>query len=138
MSKDCTFKYYSDFVLYYGSLLLVYQSAVRNCQGSVREACWMQWLPIFAALNKKNYGDEAFVHTANFSALWPIALRQMFCNNCAVSLREGASGHCVALDELVEMCMVKPLKVYAQKQTTIAMLQKVNMNIQLFEHVKRG
>lgn len=138
MSKDCTFKYYSGFVLYYGPLLLVYQSAVRNCQGSVREACWMQCLPIFAALNKKNYGDEAFVHTANFSALWPIALRQMFCNNCAVLLRAGASGHCVALDEFVEMCMVKPLKVYAQKQTTMAMLQKVNMNIQLFEHVKRA
>ena len=65
-------------------------------------------------------------------------IRQMFRNNCAVSLREGASGHCVALDEFVEMCMVKPLKIYAQKQTTMAMLQKVNMNIQLFEHVKKA
>lgn len=136
MSKDSTFKYYSDFVLFYGPLLLVYQEAVRNCQGSVREACWMQLLPIFAALNKKNYRDEAFVHIVNFSALWPLALRQMFRKNCAVSLKGGASGHCVALDEFVEMCLVKPLKVYAKKQTTVAMLQKVNMNIQLFEHVR--
>lgn len=32
MSKDCTFKYYSDFVLYYGPLLLVYQSAATTAR----------------------------------------------------------------------------------------------------------
>lgn len=61
-ARDKTFQYFSDFVLEFGPLLLIYQGSIRNGQGIVREACWMKLLPIFAVLNKKNYRDEAFVH----------------------------------------------------------------------------
>lgn len=89
----------------------------------------MQLLPIFAAFtcDKKNYRDEAFVHNVHFSALCLIALQQMFRKSCTGSLKWGATGngHSVALDEFVEIRLVKPLKVYAKKQTTMAMLLKV-------------
>ena len=80
--NDKTFQFFSEFVLEFGPLLLIYQSAIRNGQGIVREACWMKLLPLFAVLNKKNYRDEAFVHVLNFTCNWPIALRTLLRRNC--------------------------------------------------------
>lgn len=80
--NDKTFQFFAEFVLEFGPLLLIYQSAIRNGQGIVREACWMKLLPLFAVLNKKNYRDEAFVHVLNFTCNWPIALRTLLRRNC--------------------------------------------------------
>ena len=33
--------------------------------------------------------------------------------------------------------LVRPLKVYARKQTTVSMLQKINMNLELLQHVQK-
>ena len=43
----------------------------------------------------------------------------------------------MALDEFVETMLVRPLKVYARKQTRVSMLQKINMNLELLRHVQR-
>ena len=43
----------------------------------------------------------------------------------------------MALDEFVEAMLVRPLKVYARKQTTVSMLQKINMNLGLLQHVQK-
>lgn len=133
--QDKTFDYFIEFVCYYGPLLQVYQHSVRHGLGQLREACWIHLLPIFAALNKKNYRDETFVHVTNFTSFWPLAVREMFRKNCSISLK-GKLGHNLALDEFVETIMVRPLKVYGKKHTTLSMLQKVNMNLELLEHVK--
>ena len=133
--NDKTFQFFSDFVLEFGPLLLIYQSAIRNGQGIVREACWMKLLPIFTVLNKKNYRDEAFVHVLNFTCNWSVALRNMLRTNCSIKIKR--SHHNLALDEFVETMLVRPLKVYARKQTTVAMLQKINMNLELLQHVQK-
>ena len=95
----------------------------------------MKLLPLFAVLNKKNYRDEAFVHVLNFTCNWPIALRKLLRRNCSIKLKR--SHHNLALDEFVETMLVRPLKVYARKQTTVSMLQKINMNLELLQHVQK-
>ena len=42
----------------------------------------------------------------------------------------------MAIDEYVESMLVKPMKEYAKKHTTLSMLQKINMNLELFKHVR--
>ena len=101
----------------------------RELQLHVREACWMKLLPLFAVLNKKKYRDEAFVHVLNFTCNWPIALRKLLRRNCSIKLKR--SHHNLALDEFVETMLVRPLKVYARKQTTVSMLQKISMNLEV-------
>lgn len=132
---DSTFEYFYLFLTKFGPLLFKFHEAVRMGNGKAREACWIEMLPIFAALNKKNYKNESLVHILNFTTLWPLAYREMFRRNCSVNAK-GKRGHNFAIDEYMETFVVKPVKLYGRKQTTLEMLEKMCMNIELLEHVK--
>lgn len=135
-SRDKTFEFFSSFVTEYGLLLQIYQQSIRHGNGKTREACWMKLLCLFAPLNKKNYRDEAFVHIVHFTTTWPLAVREMLRSNCSIAVK-GRKHHNMAIDEYVESMVVKPMKEYAKKHTTLSMLQKINMNLELFKHVRR-
>ena len=132
---DKVFEYFYLFLTKFGSLLFKFHEAIRIGNGKAREACWFEMLPLFAAFNKKNYKNEAFVHIINFTALWPLAHREMFRRNCTVNAK-GKYGHNFAIDEYMETFVVKPIKLYGRKQTTLEMLEKMCMNIELLEHIK--
>ena len=132
---DSTFEYFYLFLTKFGPLLYKLRQAVRMGNGKAREACWIELTPIFAAFNKKNYKTESLVHVLNFTALWPLAYREMFRRNCSVNVK-GKHGHNFAIDEYMETFVVKPVKLYGRKQTTIEMLGRICMNIELLEHIK--
>ena len=58
----------------------------------------------------------------------------MIRQNRTVSVK-GRKGHNVASDEFVEMCLVKPTKLFAKRQTTLAMLEKFEANLQLLTSI---
>jgi hypothetical protein len=92
--------------------------------------------PLMIAINTNNLDlVKSLVHMLNFTALWPLAYREMFRRNCSVNVK-GKHGHNFAIDEYLETFVVKPVKLYGRKQTTIEMLEKICMNIELFEHIK--
>ena len=132
---DNTFEYFYLFLVKFGPLLLKFHEAIRLGNGKAREACWIEMLPLFAALNKKNYKNECLVHILNFTAIWPLAYREMFRRNCSINAKR-KFGHNFAIDEYMETFVVKPVKLYGRKQTSLEMLEKMCMNIELLEHVK--
>ena len=93
---DSTFEYFYLFLVKFGLLLLKFHKAIRLGNGKAREACWIEMLPLFAALSQKNYKNECLVHILNFTALWPLAYREMFCRNCSVNAK-GKLGHNLAI-----------------------------------------
>ena len=114
---------------------MIFHDSVRQGDAKTREACWISCLIMFCALNKKNYKDEAISHIANFIALWPKPIREMFRRNMSISLK-GRKGHNLALDEFVETVMVRPLKIFSKHHTTLSMMKKINLNIELLTHIK--
>ena len=133
--NDEVFKYMVEFVCVLGPLMLLFHDSVRHGNGQLHEACYFYILQLFCAMRKINYKDEIFSYIINFSDEWPLAIREMYRRNMSISMN-GRQGHNVAIDECVETAMVRPLKVYSKKHTTVAMLEKTNMNLELFEHVK--
>lgn len=133
--NDNVFKYMVEFVCILGPLMLLYHDSIRHGNGQLHEACYFYMLQLFCAMRKINYKDEIFNHIINFSGTWPLAIREMYRRNMSISMN-GRQGHNVAIDEYVETAMVRPLKVYSKKHTTVAMLEKINMNLELFEHIK--
>jgi ankyrin repeat protein len=105
-------KYNQQLFTLFGPLLEMFITAGKNGDGQLREIVWVILLPIFAQLGFRNYWTEAFVHVVNFTALWPLAFREMFKNNSTVNV-SGKAGHNVDLDEYVETYIVRPLKTYA-------------------------
>ena len=134
--KDVMFKEHAKFITTYVPTLLTFHDSVRYGNSITLEAVWMEILPWFPALNKKNYRDEAFVHIIHLFFIWPEAVTELLRRNRTISLL-GKTGHNVALDEYAEMMCVKPLKMYAKHHTTVAMLKKVAMNVELLQLVKR-
>ena len=110
-AKDPSFAYTMQMVDLFGPLLAGTTDVIRNGLGMTREAIWKVLLPVFAQLQFRNYWTEALVHIVNFTAVWPIAFREMMRRNCSISL-SGKEGHCLAMDESVEEHLVKPLKAY--------------------------
>ena len=43
----------------------------------------------------------------------------------------------MAIEEYVESMVVKPMKEYSKKHMTLSILQKINMNLELFKHIQR-
>ena len=43
----------------------------------------------------------------------------------------------LAIDEYVESMVVKPMKEYSKKHTMLSMLQKINMNLEIFKHIRQ-
>ena len=115
--KDTSFAYTMQMFHLFGPLLEGTNDAVRNGLGSTREAIWKILLPIFAQLQFRNYWTEALVHVVNFTAVWPIAFREMMKRNCSISL-SGKEGHDLAMDEFVEEHLVRPLKAYVTGNST--------------------
>lgn len=124
-----------EFVCVLGPLMLLFYGSIRYGNGQLNEACNFYVLQLFCAMRKINYKDEIFSHIINFSGEWPLAIREMYRRNMSISMN-GRQGHTVAIDEYVETAIVRLLKVYSKKHTTVAMLEKINMNLELFEHVK--
>lgn len=111
-AEDENFKYHSEMFTIFGPLLQLYNDATRFGQGLARETVWVMLLPIFAQLQFRNYWTEAIVHVVNFTAVWPLAFREMMKNNSSVNL-SGQVGTDIDLDEFVETYIVRPLKQYA-------------------------
>ena len=132
---DVQMKYMIEFVCVLGPLMLLYHDSIRHGNGQLNEACYFYMLQLFCAMRKINYKDEIFSHIINFTGEWPLAIREMYRRNMSISMK-GRRGHNVAIDEYVETAVVRPLKVYSKKHTTVAMLEKINMNLELLEHVK--
>ena len=109
--RDPSFAYTMQMIDLFAPLLEGMNDVIRNGLGTTREAIWKILLPIFAQLQFRNYWTEALVHVVNFTAVWPIAFREMMKRNCSISL-SGKEGHDLAMDEFVEEHLVKPLKSY--------------------------
>ena len=133
--NDQTFAFFSTFVTEYGLLLQIHQEAVRHGNGKIREACWMKLVFLFSSLNEKNYTDESFVRIVHFTTTWPLAMWEMFRQNRSIAVK-GRKHHNMAIDEYVESMVVKPMKKHS-KYMTLSMLQKINMNLELFKHIRR-
>ena len=108
---DESHQYHQQLFTLFGPLLELFVTAGKKGDGKLREIVWVLLLPIFAQLGFRNYRTEAFVHVVNFTALWPLAFREMIKHNSTVNLK-GKSGHNVDLDEYVETYIVRPLKTY--------------------------
>lgn len=108
---DESHQYHQQLFTLFGPLLELFVTAGKEGDGKLREIVWVLLLPIFAQLGFRNYWTEAFVHVVNFTALWPLAFREMIKHNSTVNLK-GKSGHNVDLDEYVETYIVRPLKTY--------------------------
>ncbi len=111
-SDDSTFAYHAELFTLFGPLLQLFNDATKFGQGTARETVWTIMLPLFAQLQFRNYWTEALVHVVHFSAVWPLAFREMLKLNCTVNL-SGKDGHDIDLDEFVETYIVQPLKQYA-------------------------
>ena len=68
--------------------------------------------PLFAQSNNRKYFTEAMAHILNLTVIWSLSTREILKQNCSMSLN-GTMGHNIALDELVEMCIVQPMKNYS-------------------------
>ena len=133
--KDEVFKYIVECVCVLGPLMLLYHDSISHGNGQLNEACNFYMLQLFCGMKKINYKDEIFSHIINFIGEWPLAIRETYRRNRSISMN-GRHGHNVAIDKYVKTAMVRPLKVYSKKHTTVAMVEKINMNLELFEHVK--
>lgn len=120
-AKDENFKYHSEMFTLFGPLLHLYNDATRFGQGLARETVWVLLLPIFAQLQFRNYWTEAIVHVVNFTAVWPLAFREMIKKNSSVNI-SGQVGKNIDLDEFVETYIVRPLKLYASGNLSIYIL----------------
>ena len=98
--NDEIFAFFSSFITEYGLLLQIYQEPICHGNGKIREDCWMK-LCLFPPLNKKNYRDESFVHIVHFTTIWPLAMREMFRQNCSIPVK-GRRHHNMAIDEYDE------------------------------------
>ena len=55
--------------------------------------------------------------------------------NCSIAVK-GRKHNNMAIDKYVESIVVKPTKEYLKKHTTLNMLQKINLNLELFKHIR--
>ncbi len=83
-------------------------------------------------MNKTNYRDEAFTHTVNAIAKWPLAYRLMYQQNRTVSL-DGTQGKQLAGDEWVEDYLVRPVKQFASAQSSFSMVELMSCSVHLLE-----
>ena len=109
--EDESFSYHTELITLYAPLLDLYGCATRHGDGLSRETLWLILMPIFCQLCMKNYWTESLVHVVNFTAKWPLAVRNMIQQNCSISMK-GNKGANIDLDEYVETYIVQPLKNY--------------------------
>ena len=125
-SKDATFNYNTQNLFDHLFLLDFFHSSVRLGNGKALEACYFILAPLFFAMNKRNYKDEAFAHVVNIVSKWPLAIRETLRRNRTVSL-SGRKGHDLADDEFVEERLVRRTKMFAKKQATVKGLERISI-----------
>ena len=79
---------------------------------------------------KTNYRDEAFTHTVNAIAKWPLAYRLMYQRNRTFNL-DGKDGKQLAGDEWVEDYLVCPVKQFASAQSSFSMVELMSCSVNL-------
>ena len=114
-SVDECHGYHQQLFTLFGPLLELFITTGKQGDGKLRAVVWVIMLPIFAQLNFRNYWIEAFVHVVNFTALWPLAFREMVKRKSTVNLNEKI-GHNIDLDEYVKTYIVRPLKTYVSRK----------------------
>ena len=100
--------------------------------GKAIEDVWMICPALFSQMNKTNCRDEAFTHTVNAIAKWPLAYRLMYQQNRTVSL-DGTQGKQLAGDEWVEDYLVHPVKQFASAQSTFSIVELMSSSVHLLE-----
>ena len=135
--NDVAFQYRAEVATLWGPLMHMYDVCIRQNDGTTREAVWFLLLPIFLQLRKPNYSKEAFVFVVNSIAKWPLLIREMIRSNCSVNL-SGIQSKAMALDEFVESQIVRPLKAYFYRGTTLKTLQMISANLEIFTSTRRA
>jgi hypothetical protein len=92
-----------------------YKESVRNGNGLALEGVWMVCPALYSQMGKTNYRNEAFTHTVNAIAKWPLAYRLLYQRNRTVNL-DGKQGRQLAGDEWVEDFLVRPVKQILQNR----------------------
>ena len=130
--NDEQFRYQSEIINHLMPLTRWYKESVRNGNGLALEGVWMICPALYSQMGKINYRDEAFTHTVNAIAKWPIAYRLMYQRNRTVNL-EGKQGRQLAGDEWVEDFLVRPVKQFSSAQSSFVMVELMSCSINLLE-----
>ena len=117
-SEDDVFKYHSQNINDLMPITRWHKESIRYGNGIAIEGVWMLCPGLYAHMGKINYRDEAFTHTVNAIANWPLAYRLMYRQNRTVNL-DGKKGRQLAGDEWVEEYIVRPVKQFSSAQTRL-------------------
>ena len=112
--NDAVFAYFCKLALWFLPVVKLFREWVRHGNSKLLEALWLITLSWFQNLGRKNYRDEAFAYAANILFFWPTPVVEMLRRNRSISIK-GARGHNIALDEFMEKCVVRPLKLHGKK-----------------------
>ena len=130
--SDEVFKYHSQILNFLMPLTRWYKESVRYGNGVALEGVWMICPALYSQMRKINYRDEAFIHTVNAIAKWPLAFRRMYQRNRTVNL-DGNKGRQLAGDEWVEDFLVRPVKQFSYAQSSFSMVELMSCSINLLE-----
>lgn len=130
--NDEVFRYHSQVINDLMPLTRWYKESVRFGNGMAIEGVWMILPALYSQMGKINYRDEAFSHTVNAIAKWPLAFRLMYQRNKTVNL-DGKRGRQLAGDEWVEDFLVRPVKQFLSAQSSFAMVELMSCSINLLE-----
>jgi hypothetical protein len=131
-ATDAVFRYHSQTVNNLMPLTRWYKESVRYGNGIALEGVWMLLPGLYSQMGKTNYRDEAFTHTVNTIANWPLAYRSMYRRNRTVNL-DGREGRQLAGDEWVEDFLVRPVKQFSYAQSSFRMVELMSCSINLLE-----
>ena len=131
-SKDAVFKYHSTFVNDLMPITRWCKESTRYGNGVSMEGVWMLCPPLYSQLGKTNYRDEAFTQCVNAVAHLPLAYRKMYQQNRSVNV-DGKLGRQLAGDEWVEDFLVRPVKQFAQAQSSFSMVELMSCSVDLLE-----
>ena len=109
-----------------------YKESIRQGNGISVEGVWMLCPALFCQVGKTNYHDEAFTQIVNSIAKWPLVYRKLYQQNRTVNL-SGNVGRQLAGDEWVEEYLVRPVKQFAQAQSSFNMVELMSCSINLLE-----
>ena len=103
---DCVVEYASE-VVTLGLLLIEFNDAIREGDGTRICRCWKFFLPLFKATNRKNYAIEAFVMLAqlNFTFTPRMAAQLKWCRTINTHGRPGKNISCdLHMEHLNRIC----------------------------------
>lgn len=131
-SSDAVFSYHSTFVNDLMPITRWCKESTRYGNGLSMEGVWMLLPQLYVQVGKTNYRDEAFTQCVNSIAHLPLAYRKMYQQNRSVNV-DGKQGRQLAGDEWVESYLVRPVKQYANAQSSFAMVELMSCSVNLLE-----